>query len=40
MMHVWMTPVAGGPLAPDPSDVSEVESAQSMPVLDPLNATA
>ncbi len=27
MMHVWMTPVTGGPLAPDPSSLSEVMGA-------------
>lgn len=40
MMHVWMTPVAGGPLAPDPPALSEVEAAASMPVLNPPNGTA
>jgi hypothetical protein len=40
MMHVWVTPVSGGPLAPDPSAVSEVTSADAVPVLDPPNATA
>ena len=40
MMHVWMTPVSGGPLAPDPPALSEVEAAASMPVLNPLNGTA
>ena len=27
MMHVWMTPVSGGPLAPDPPPLNEVEAA-------------
>ena len=27
MMHVWMTPVTGGPLAPDPPALNEVEAA-------------
>lgn len=40
MMHVWMTPVAGGPLAPDPSGLSEVQAAAKMPVLSPPNGTA
>jgi hypothetical protein len=40
MMHVWMTPVSGGPLTPDPPALSEVEAAAQMPPLNPLNATA
>jgi hypothetical protein len=40
MMHVWMTPVSGGPLAPDPPAVSEVEAANHVPSLSPPNATA
>jgi hypothetical protein len=40
MMHVWMTPVDGGPLAPDPSARSEVLGALKMPVLSTPNATA
>jgi hypothetical protein len=40
MMHVWMTSVGGGPLAPDPSGRSEVISARSVPLLTPLNARA
>ncbi len=40
MMHVWMTPVDGGPLAPDPSARSEVLGALKMPVLGTPNATA
>ena len=40
MMHVWMTPVSGGPLAPDPPALSEVEAAATMPVLNPANGTA
>jgi hypothetical protein len=40
MMHVWMTPVSGGPLAPDPPALSEVEAALQMPQMDPTNATA
>jgi hypothetical protein len=40
MMHVWMTPVSGGPLAPDPSGLNEVLAASKMPVLSPANASA
>jgi len=40
MMHVWMTPVSGGPLAPDPPALTEVEAALKMPLLDPPNGTA
>ncbi len=40
MMHVWMTPVSGGPLAPDPPALSEVEAAAQTPPLNPPNATA
>ena len=40
MMHVWLTPVSGGPLAPDPSAVSEVEAANALAPLDPPNARA
>jgi hypothetical protein len=40
MMHVWMTPVTGGPLAPDPSARSEVLGARSIPTLSPPNGTA
>jgi hypothetical protein len=40
MMHVWMTPVPGGPLAPDPPALNEVEAALKMPVLSPVNGTA
>jgi hypothetical protein len=40
MMHVWMTPVTGGPLAPDPPALSQVQSAAQMPVLAQPNGTA
>jgi hypothetical protein len=40
MMHVWMTPVSGGPLTPDPPALSEVEAAVQMPPLNPTNGTA
>jgi hypothetical protein len=40
MMHVWMTPVTGGPLAPDPSPLSEVLGARDAPRLGQPNGTA
>ena len=40
MMHVWMTPVPGGPLTPDPSALNEVEADLKMPVLNPANGLA
>lgn len=40
MMHVWMTPVTGGPLVPDPSPVSQVEAAVQMEATSPANGTA
>jgi hypothetical protein len=40
MMHVWMTPVTGGPLAPDPSARSEVVGALTVPILSQPNGTA
>jgi hypothetical protein len=40
MMHVWMVPVSGGPLAPDPPALSEVQAAAGMPVPAPPNGTA
>jgi hypothetical protein len=40
MMHVWMTPVTGGPLTPDPPALDEVEAALKMPMPNPANATA
>jgi hypothetical protein len=40
MMHVWMVPVTGGPLAADPPAVSEVEAAAQAPPPNPPNATA
>jgi hypothetical protein len=40
MMHVWMTPVSGGPLAPDPPALNEVEAALKMPTPSPPNGTA
>jgi hypothetical protein len=40
MMHVWLAPVSGGPLAPDPPPLSEVAAANQLPVLNPSNGTA
>jgi hypothetical protein len=40
MMHVWMVPVSGGPLAPDPPALSEVEAAAQAPAPNPPNTTA
>jgi hypothetical protein len=40
MMHVWMTPVAGGPLVPDPSPVAQVVAAAQMESSSPVNGTA
>lgn len=40
MMHVWLTPVTGGPLAPDPPASSEVQAADQLPARTPPNATA
>ena len=40
MMHVWMIPVSGGPLSPDPAALSEIEAAAQAPTPNPPNATA
>jgi hypothetical protein len=40
MMHVWLTPVDGGPLAPDPSALAQVQGALKMSVLSTPNAAA
>ncbi len=40
MMHVWLTPVSGGPLVPDPPALSEVTAAATMPVLSRPNGAA
>jgi hypothetical protein len=40
MMHVWLAPVSGGPLAPDPPPLSEVVAANHLPSPDPPNGTA
>jgi hypothetical protein len=40
MMHVWMTPVPGGPLAPDPNPLAEVVAAGQVPPLATPNGIA
>ena len=40
MMHVWLAPVAGGPLAPDPPATNEVAAANQLPALDAPNGVA
>jgi hypothetical protein len=40
MMHVWLTPVSGGPLAPDPPARDEVAAATRLPMLNPANGVA
>jgi hypothetical protein len=40
MMHVWMTSVAGGPLAPDPSARSQIVAANQAPALTQPNGRA
>ena len=40
MMHVWLTPVAGGPLAPDPSTLSQMVAAYRVPAPTHHNGTA
>ncbi len=40
MMHIWVAPVAGGPLAPDPPAINEVQAAAAIPPLATLNGTA
>jgi hypothetical protein len=40
MMHVWLAPVSGGPLAPDPPPASEVLAAMQLPAQAPLNGMA
>ena len=40
MLHVWMTPVPGGPLAVDPGGRSEVVGAAQSPAPSPVNGTA
>ena len=40
MMHVWMAPVSGGPLAPDPGPVAEVQAAAQLPPLAVANGVA
>jgi hypothetical protein len=40
MMHVWLTPVSGGPLAPDPPARSEVVAAEQVTPLATPNGVA
>jgi hypothetical protein len=40
MMHVWLTSVSGGPLAPDLPAVDQVVTATQVPALNPPNGTA
>jgi hypothetical protein len=40
MMHVWMTPVSGGPLAPDPPKLDEVAAARQVAPTSPVNGIA
>ncbi len=40
MMHVWLDPVPGGPLSPDPDPVSEVLAAYRLQPSTPSNGTA
>jgi len=40
MMHIWLTPVPGGPLAPDPPAPAEITAANQVPAPHPANATA
>jgi hypothetical protein len=40
MMHVWMAPVSGGPLAPDPGPVAEIQAAAQLPPPAVANGTA
>jgi hypothetical protein len=40
MMHVWLTPIAGGPLAPDPPEADQLAAANHMPTTTTPNGTA
>jgi hypothetical protein len=40
MMHVWLTPVPGGPLAMGPSTLAEMVAAERVPALPRHNGTA
>jgi hypothetical protein len=40
MMHIWVTPVSGGPLTPDPPASTELQAANQMPLLAQPNGTA
>jgi hypothetical protein len=40
MLHVWLAPVAGGPLVVDATDAQVVQAAEQLPAPSPLNPTA
>lgn len=40
MLHIWLAPVAGGPLATDPGAWAEVDAASRLPALSRPNGTA
>jgi hypothetical protein len=40
MMHVWLAPVPGGPLAPDPPGGTALAAANQLPAPNPPNGTA
>jgi hypothetical protein len=40
MMHVWMTPIPGGPLAPDAEGRAEIQAANQVPALAAPNGVA
>jgi hypothetical protein len=40
MIHVWLAPIPGGPLAVDATDAQVVAAADRLPVLNPPNGTA
>ena len=40
MMHVWVTPVPGGPLSPDPPAKDEIAAANQVPAPNPGNGVA
>jgi hypothetical protein len=40
MIHVWLAPIPGGPLAVDASDSQVVAAADRLPAVNPANGTA
>ena len=40
MLHVWLAPIAGGPLTVDASNAAVVQAASRLPALNPPNAQA